>query len=90
MALSTYAASLATIVKAGVRVVPLAATQTHAKADDFPCMNLMPGQVLLVVYDTDKQRITTSYYLREADAPIRVYKLWVQRPRPVVLPLSTP
>ncbi len=84
------AASLASVVKAGVRLVPLAATQTHAKAADFPRMKLLAGQVLLVVYDTAKRRITTSYYLPEADAPIRVYKYWVQKPRPVVLPLSPP
>lgn len=84
------AASLASVVKAGLRVVPLAATQTHAKATDFPRMKLLAGQVLLVVYDTAKRRITTSYYLPEADAPIRVYKYWVQNPRPVVLPLSSP
>lgn len=84
------AAAQATVVKAGVRLVALAATQTHAKAGDFPLMNHRAGQVVLVVYDTEKRRITTSYYLPEAEAPIQVYKYWVQSPRPVVLPLSSP
>jgi hypothetical protein len=84
------AAGIASIVKAGVRMVPLAATQTHVTAADFPQLTIVPGQVVLVVYDTDKKRITTSYYLPEAQAPVQVYKHWVQQPRPVLLPLSTP
>jgi hypothetical protein len=85
-----HAAAIATIVKAGVRGVPLAATQTRVTASDFPMVNVVPGQVLLVVYDTVKARIATAYYLHEAEAPIQVYKQWVQKPRPVVLPVHTP
>jgi hypothetical protein len=85
-----HAAALASVVKAGVRIVPLAATQTRVTSPDFPRVHFVPGQVLLVVYDTAKSRITTAYYLPEADAPIQVYKYWVQKPKPVVLPISTP
>jgi hypothetical protein len=84
------AASKATIVKAGVRGNPLAATQTYAAAADFPQMLVKPGQAVLVVYDTVKHRITTSYYLPAASLPLQVYKYWVQNPRPVVLPVSAP
>lgn len=84
------AAAAAEIVKAGVRVVPLAATQTRVTTANFPFIRVSPGQVMLVVYDTVKQRITTAYYLPAAELPIQVYKHWVQKPRPVVLPLGTP
>lgn len=85
-----HAAAIASLVKAGVRIVPLAATQTRVSASEFPRVSVVPGQVLLVVYDTNKSRITTAYYLPEAQAPIQVYKHWVQQPKPVVLPISTP
>lgn len=84
------AARTATIVKAGVRAdIALAATQSPVKAEMFPQVQVAPGQVFFVVYDTNKKRITTNYYLPEAQAPVQVYKKWVQKPRPVVLPLSS-
>ena len=84
------AAKAAYLVKAGVRSgVALAATQTRVTASEFPKVNVVPGQVLFVVYDTQKARITTCYYVPEAQAPVRVYNHWVQKPRPVVLPLSS-
>ncbi len=83
-------ATSASVVKAGVRLVPLAATQTRLTTEAFPLVNVVPGQVLLVVYDTVKKRITTCYYLLEANAALRVYKFWIQKPRPVVLPVRTP
>lgn len=82
------AAQTAYLVKAGVRIVPLAATQARVTATEFPNVLLKAGQVLLVVYDTEKSRIVTSYYLPEASASLQVYKNWIQRPRPVVLPAS--
>lgn len=83
------AAQKAYIVKAGVRIVALAATQARVNATDFPNLNFKPGQVLLVIYDTVKSRIVTGYYLPEAEAPNQVYKKWIQKPRPVVLSLTT-
>lgn len=82
------AAQTAYLVKAGVRRVPLAATQARVTATEFPNVLLKAGQVMLVVYDTEKSRIVTSYYLPEASASLQVYKNWIQRPRPVVLPAS--
>lgn len=66
------AAQMAYLVKAGVRGVPLAATQARVTATDSPNMRVVPDQVLLVVYDTVKARIVTSYYLPDADAPLQV------------------
>lgn len=82
------AARAAYLVKAGVRSVALAATQARVSATDFPNLQVGPGQVLLVVYDTEKSRIVTGYYLPEAVTSLQVYKHWIQRPRPVVLPLT--
>jgi hypothetical protein len=85
------AACTATVVKAGVRDgVSLAAAQTPVKADAFPQVVFVSGHAFLVVYDTRKKRITTNYYLPEAQLPVQVYKKWVQHPRPVVLPLTPP
>ena len=82
--------SKAYLVKAGVRGVALAALQARVTTEDYPRVEIRPGYVILVVYDTSKQRITTGYCLPETEAPNRVYKYWIQKPRPVVLPLSKP
>lgn len=85
------AAGGATVVKAGVRDgVALAAAQAPVKAETFPQVVFKSGHAFLVVYDTHKQRITTNYYLPEAQLPVQVYKGWVQKPRPVVLSLTPP